>query len=173
VDVAIWFPGDKKTACNFSLLRESLVILDIKAWLQKTGYQFEMDGDPHSGDSRSIRIVFSYHKFEIPALLYIANVAGFDVLTLDTEDLLPEVSCQNVAVDMREKIYEWMLQDNDRNSLGNWGISPLGGIRFQVEVPISANIDVDHYMTTLDQVVSAVPNEIRALRRTLGKAGAT
>ena len=149
------------------------MILDVSGWLRKKGYQFELDGDPRGGDSRSVRIVFSYENFEIPATLYIANVAGFDVLTLDTEDLLPDVSWENVAVELREKVYEWMLQDNDRNSLGNWGISPLGGIRFQVEVPTSAKIDVDHYMTTLDQVLSALPNEIRALRRALGKAGAS
>ena len=143
------------------------MILDITGWLRKKGYPFELDGNPHGGDSRLVRIVFSYDNFEIRATLYIANVAGFDVLTLDSEDLLPEVNWKEVAVDTREKIYEWMLQDNDRNSLGNWGISPLGGIRFQVEAPASDSIDVDHYMTTVDQVVSALPNEIRALRRAL------
>jgi hypothetical protein len=136
----------------------------VASWFRKSNQNFVEDADYRDGVNKTLLSVFEFEHGKIPVSLYINDVFGMHIFTADTRDLFPDICWADLPIDTRFEVCEWMLKDNDLNSLGNWGICPLGTIRFQVETSISQPEEVELLMETLKKLLAQLVSETKKLQ---------
>ena len=142
------------------------MIEQVGKWFDDVGQQYVEEAD-FGGGNKTFLTIFDTGEKKVPASVYVAGVAGLNILTVDTQELLPDVDWDEISVHARSKALEWMGKDNGRNSLGNWGICPFGRVRFQIEIPLLRKEDVVGYMDVLKRILSELGVEVGTVMKIL------